>query len=53
MGTPQIIFIVLIALSAGIIMTKHGQARDNYHFGKWIIAAAIELGLLYWGGFFG
>lgn len=53
MGTPQIIFIVLAAMTAGIILTKHGQPRDNYHFGHWIFAAAIEMGLLYWGGFFG
>lgn len=53
MGAPQIIFIVLTAMSAGIVMTKHGKPRDDYHFGHWIFAAAIQLGLLYWGGFFG
>lgn len=53
MGTPQIIFIVLAALSGGIIMARHGQPRDNYNFGMWLFTMVVKVGLLYWGGFFG
>lgn len=53
MGTPQIILIVLFALGGGVTMAKHGQSRADYNFGTWFVAMAIEVGLLYWGGFFG
>lgn len=54
MGVPQIIVIVLYALGIGIAMCKHGEARtDKYNFFTALISTAINIGLLWWGGFFG
>ena len=51
MGTPQIILIVLLAIGGTINLLHHGRIRE-YNFAYWLMAAAIEVGLLYWGGFF-
>ena len=53
MGIPQIIFIVILAMSLGINLTRHGEKRDG-EYNAWIalLATAIETGLLIWGGFF-
>ncbi len=53
MQTPQIIFIVLVAMSGAITIVKHGKAKGNYSFLGWVFAAVIEIGILKWGGFFG
>lgn len=53
MNAPQIVFIVLIAISGTITLLSHGKPKGDYNFLTWMIAAAIELGVLYWGGFFG
>jgi choline-glycine betaine transporter len=52
-GTPQIILIVLVAIAGTITLMNHGKPRPDYSFPAWILGAGIELGLLYWGGFFG
>ena len=53
MNAPQIIVIVLIAISGTITLLKHGQRRDNYNFGWWLADASVFVSLLIWGGFFG
>lgn len=53
MGWPQITLIVLSCLSAGIVLSKHGQPRDdNYNFGITLLANVITYALLWAGGFF-
>lgn len=53
MGIPQIIMIIVIGLNLGINLAKNGEPRDgDYSFGIALIGAAIEVGILYWGGFF-
>jgi hypothetical protein len=53
MNAPQIIMIVLIAISGTVTLVNHGKPRENWNFGVWLFAAAVEIGLLIWGGFFG
>ena len=53
LGWPQIIYLLLVALSLGVSIAKHGQVRDPYNVMDSIIATTIVLPLLYWGGFFG
>ena len=53
MGIPQIIMIIIIGLNLGMNLAKNGEPREsNYSFGIALIGAAIEAGILYWGGFF-
>ena len=52
MKAPQIIMIVLIGISAVLTANKHGDPRKPYNFWTWLVAAAIQVGLLLWGGFF-
>lgn len=53
MGAPQIIWIVLVTLSVGLHLSKHGEPRtERYSFWGMLLNAAITAGLLYWGGFF-
>ena len=53
MRAPQIIIIVMYALGIGIALSKHGEQRnDKYNFFVTLISTAIELSLLWWGGFF-
>ncbi|MEZ2132510.1 MULTISPECIES: hypothetical protein [unclassified Sinorhizobium] len=54
MGWPQLVIIALSAMGVGINMAKHGEPRKG-KFNFWIAlsVAAIEMGLLYAGGFFG
>lgn len=50
MRAPQIIVIVLFALSLGASMASHGKpSREN--FVNSLIGALIMMSLLYWGGF--
>jgi hypothetical protein len=53
MGVPQIILIVLFAMSFTISLCKHGEPKTGFE-SAWIslFAIAIHVGLLWWGGFF-
>jgi hypothetical protein len=53
MGVPQICYIVIITLGLGISLAKHGEPQGDYNFFTTLIAAAIQIGLLILGGFFG
>ena len=56
MKAPQIIIIVLYALSLGMYIAKHKEKKEGSMatYNAWTAAftAIITLGLLYWGGFF-
>lgn len=53
-GWPQVIILALSFMGLGTHLIKHGEPKKDprYNFGMEVIAAAIHLGLLYWGGFF-
>jgi hypothetical protein len=51
-GWPQGILLAMTLLGFGIVAAKHGEPRSNYSFPTTFVAVGIELGLLYWGGFF-
>ena len=54
MGVPQIIMIILLTFSVSQHIIKHGETKvDEYNAFIGLVAAAIEVGLLWWGGFFG
>lgn len=53
MGAAQIIMIVLFALGLGVTVAKHGQPKGNYSIGECIVGIAINVALLWWGGFWG
>ena len=53
MGAPQIIFIVLIAMAGTVSAMKHGKPQSDHSFPIWFVSVAIQIGLMYWGGFFG
>lgn len=52
MGTPQIIMIVLLAISGTITLLNHGKEKPKYNFWVWLVGLGLNVGLLYWGGFF-
>lgn len=53
MGAPQIILIVLYAMSLGTELSKHGEPRTgNHSFWSALVACVIVGLLLVWGGFF-
>jgi hypothetical protein len=53
MAWPQLTLIVLMALSLGIMLSKHGEPKTGYEsFWVSLTTAAFEFWLLYEGGFF-
>ena len=53
MKAPQILTIVLFAMSLGLSLARHGKPKKGKeNFWAALIAAAMEIGLLIWGGFF-
>ena len=53
-GIPQIIMLFLLAMSLGIDLAKHGQPREGKHNAVGgLVGVAIQLTLLWFGGFFG
>lgn len=51
--TAQIILLSLLLISGFIQANKHGKQKEGKEsFWYWLIAFAINLSLLYWGGFF-
>ena len=52
MSWQQILMIVMFAANLGIYMVKHGEPReDKYNFWIALIGCAIEMYILYSGGF--
>lgn len=54
MGWPQLTWIVLAALSAGVIISRHDKPIEQKKFnaGHGLLRIAVVGGLLYAGGFF-
>jgi len=53
MGVPQIIIIVLYAITLLLSAYNHGKSYErNQNFWASLIGVAILFGLLIWGGFF-
>lgn len=51
---PQIIMLVMAALSLAANCVLHGTRKTGfYHVGWDIAGTALTFSLLYWGGFFG
>lgn len=50
---PQLIYLLLVGISLGVDIAKHGTPRTGKH-DAWsgLIAMVAMLALLYWGGFF-
>lgn len=52
-GWPEGILLSLLFLAVCQHASKNGQPRDGrYDLGTALLAAAINIGLLWWGGFF-
>ena len=53
MGTPQIIVIVLYAMSAAISLEQvaEGKEKPGFFVSK-LVSIAVIAALLWWGGFF-
>ena len=53
LGLPQISYLALVLLGAGIALAKHGEPRrDKYNFWTSMLSEAIVITILYCGGFF-
>ena len=49
----RVLFLVWMVLGLGITLAKHGEPkREKYNFGLSFIAGALQLLLLWGGGFF-
>jgi hypothetical protein len=53
MTAPQLVMIILLALGTGIHLALHGQPRSPYRGDFALVGLCLNLGLLWWGGFFG
>ena len=52
MNAPQIIMIVLIAINLVLELILNGEeSRQKHCFARELIAKALFVALLYWGGF--
>lgn len=53
LGAPQIIIIVIDAVNLAVAAVHHGEPKEeNYNVFISLIAFAIQLAILTWGGFF-
>lgn len=53
MHAPQIIWIIVVAASLGINLAHHGKPKTGKENALYtILATAIHVSLLWWGGFF-
>ncbi len=55
MHIPQIVMIVLISFSVFKALSHFGEVKkqDTYDWVDLILAPAINVGILWWGGFWG
>lgn len=52
MNGGQITYIVLMALSLGLALERHGKERTSKNnFWVELIAVGIQVAILWWGGF--
>ena len=54
MEAPQIIMLCLFVFNLAINMAKHGEVKEGekYNAGTTFLAIMLDVGLLWWGGFF-
>lgn len=52
MGAPQVIYLILAAISVADSIRKDGEPRPPYNKIHTLIGLILSLGLLNWGGFF-
>lgn len=53
MNWAQIVLLLWLGASLGAYLVKHGQPKTgNYNAGWAVFSVALELTLLYFGGFF-
>lgn len=53
MGWPQITMLCIMCIDIGMHIAKHGEEKhEKYNAWVAIVTAAIELSILYAGGFF-
>lgn len=52
-GPPQVIMVVMMAVSVILAGLKHGEERPPWDFPAAGLSVAIVFGLLVWGGFLG
>lgn len=53
MHIAKIILLILYAVALGVALAKHGEPKTGlFSFWSSLIGTVIELGLLWWGGFF-
>ena len=54
LGAAQIIFLTLMLIAVVLQGINHGKQReDKYNVWIALSSAAVEIALLWWGGFFG
>lgn len=52
-GWPQLTWLTLFMLTAGIYMARHGKPREDfYNLWYFLVGSAINIWILYAGGFF-
>lgn len=51
-GWPQVAYLLLISLSLGSNLAKHGDPAQNVSIWRALLAASIMLPILAFGGFF-
>ena len=49
---PQMIFLFLIVFDMCASIVKHGEYAEKHNAYLGVVGAAIQIALLYWGGFF-
>jgi len=52
MSWPAIIMIGLAVFSIGYSIVNEGKSKPDWSFTTSFFTVCIEMGLLYWGGFF-
>lgn len=53
LGAPQIFLLAIYVLNIAVVAAHHGEPREeNYDVFISLLALAIQLALLTWGGFF-
>lgn len=51
-GTPQIIWITLMAFNIVYTVINHGKEQPPHNAYATLVSMALQFAILYWGGFF-
>jgi hypothetical protein len=53
LGAPQLVYLAIVMFGMGVTLAKFGQRKtDSYDLTDLLVAPALGLALLWWGGFF-